>query len=210
MKLRDLTGMRFGRLLVIARSAERKTGNATWDVVCECGTKRIVRGNHLVGGRTASCGCLHNEITGNINRIHGLSNHRTHNIWMKMIARCHKPTDPAWNNYGGRGITVTQKWLDSFEAFVSDMGLAPAGLSIDRIDNDRGYDPGNCRWATAKEQAMNRRSNRIVEWNGRSMTVTELAAFAPVNEKTLRARLSNNWPIDRAMTEPRSVSAHGG
>jgi len=129
---------------------------------------------------------------------------------MKMIARCHKPTDPAWNNYGGRGITVTQKWLDSFEAFVSDMGLAPAGLSIDRIDNDRGYDPGNCRWATAKEQAMNRRSNRIVEWNGRSMTVTELAAFAPVNEKTLRARLSNNWPIDRAMTEPRSVSAHGG
>lgn len=122
-----------------------------------------------------------------------------------MIRRCSKPSDKAWKDYGGRGIKVAERWAYDFGAFVVDMGLAPAGMSIERKDNSGNYEPGNCRWATSKEQARNRRSNRVVQWQGRSMTVAELAENAVVSEKTLRYRIKKDWPVDRAVTEVRGA-----
>ena len=198
----ELTGKRFGRLLVTGVAPKMSPGNSCWHVTCDCGTERIVRGTNLSLGKTTSCGCFHNEVTAAINRTHGQSKSRTFNIWLKVIARCTKENDAAYPDYGGRGVKVCEIWRNDFSTFLADMGHAPEGMSIDRINNGGNYEPGNCRWATAKEQALNRRSNVKVVWNGEEKSISEIAPQACVKEDTLRYRIKKGWPIERAMTEP--------
>lgn len=160
MVLNDLSGRIFGRLHVLQRSG--KTRPVKWVCKCSCGIERTVRSVHLVTGHTKSCGCLQREISivvGSASKRHGHSNggSRTYNVWQAMKARCFTQTHHAYKWYGARGITVCARWM-VYENFLDDMGEKPDGLSLDRINNDGNYEPGNCQWATATQQSRNRRA----------------------------------------------------
>jgi hypothetical protein len=165
---RELTGRRFGRLLVIGELPIRSGGSVVWLCVCSCGQEVNVASRELVVGKTSSCGCLRKERALAANTKHG---HRTRvrqtptcSSWKDMKRRCTDPSYKCYHRYGGRGIAVCDRWLgdDGFQNFLSDMGEKPStDLSIDRIDNDKGYFPENCRWATAEEQANNRSVSAI-------------------------------------------------
>lgn len=150
----DLTGRRFGRLVVLSRDTA-KSKNSRWLCRCDCGVERSILRTGLMSGRTVSCGCRMLE-TLRPNRTHGKSHTSTWITWASMKSRCNNPNNNSYADYGGRGIKVCGRW-SVFEHFLADMDERPDGKSIDRIDNDGDYEPSNCRWATNAEQQMNKR-----------------------------------------------------
>lgn len=157
-KLKDLTGKRFGRLFVVERA--KIPGPVTWNVICDCGKEKNVRGSAMKSGLTKSCGCLFKEKRKEASIIHGHSGgkpSKTYKVWVNMKSRCLNKNATYYEYYGGRGITVCDEWIDSFEKFLEDMGEAPIGKQIDRIDNNKGYSRKNCRWSTSSENCLNRR-----------------------------------------------------
>ena len=200
-----LTGRVFGRLAAIERAPKKPySGNAAWRCRCECGNERIVLALKLTAGATKSCGCLKAQMAAERRRTHGRSNTREFHAWAAAKQRCTNPNHIAWNDYGGRGIRMCQRWLESFQAFLDDMGAPPSqSHTIDRVNSNGGYEPGNCRWATPAEQARNKRTNRRIEFQGRTMTVAEWERALGFTAGRIKARLLAGWSVERALTAPR-------
>lgn len=156
--VKDIAGQQFGKLTVIERDSSAYQGVATWFCHCDCGGKLSVSGASLRKGNTKSCGCLSLEKTTKRFTKHGKAKSPEHNAWRHMRSRCYNPNGRNYKNWGGRGITVCERWLESFENFYADMGDRPTPKhSLDRINVNGNYEPSNCRWATTKEQRINQR-----------------------------------------------------
>lgn len=206
----SLTGKRFGRLYVLFPVRFGKRNRVKWACVCDCGNGASVEGSSLQRG-TSSCGCLQKEKarqSGLSNRRHGLTKTPIWWTWQAMKRRCVYKKDSEYENYGGRGITVCERWL-KFENFHADMGDRPGGQTIDRISTEGDYEPGNCRWATCKEQANNRRNNNFLTYNGQTMTITQWAGIINISRAGICGRIRRGWPIEKALTkEKRKENRH--
>lgn len=159
-KFKDLTGQRFGRWLVLNRVYRCNT-RVQWACRCDCGADGVVTSRALTHRESLSCGCYKGDVTAKRNTSHGMSYTATYRSWQSMIARCTYSCVAHWRHYGGRGIMVCERWRESFEDFLEDMGERPPGTSIDRIDVNGNYEPANCRWATCVEQGRNTRRSRV-------------------------------------------------
>lgn len=203
-RAKDITGNRYGRLTAISRGANNNRGEATWLCRCDCGREVVVVQHSLKSGNTMSCGCIRREQLADRNRSnakHGMKGTRLYQAWHNMKDRCLREKCKEYPRYGGRGITVCDEWRDSFEAF-RDWALANGyqeGLTIDRTDNDGPYAPSNCRWATAKEQSNNRRSNYTITFNGETHTLKEWAEIHDIPYGLLKNRVRAGMPIEKAL-----------
>ena len=194
----DLCGQRFGLLVVQSLAGVDRFRKSLWNCTCDCGGRSVSSAGNLRSGGATSCGCKR-IANGKARRTHGRdSKDRTYRIWSAMRSRCMTKSNKCYAGYGGRGITVCDRW-SSFESFFEDMGEAPDGLSIDRINNELGYSPDNCRWATQKEQTRNTRQNVWIEYNGETKVLTDWAAFAGVTHLTLYKRLKRGWSVGEAI-----------
>lgn len=201
-KLVDLTGRRFGMLTVISR-ANNKGEETMWNCQCDCGSISVVQGNNLRRGKTKSCGCQRIK--------HGKKGTRLYNIWGGMKKRCNCPTHMWYKRYGGRGITVCDEWNNDFQAFY-DWAMSHGysdDLTIDRIDNDKGYSPDNCRWASETEQKNNRSNNQIVEIDGKSQTLAQWSEDTRILYGTLYRRYKKGLRGEELIAEvPKSSARH--
>lgn len=198
MKLQDMTGLRFGRLLVISRS-ENHGKHVRWSCVCNCGKFATVSSTHLKTGHTQSCGCVRDEICSSRAKLmakHGMWNSPEWNSWKSMRDRCLRKTHDKYHLYGGRGITVCQEWIGSFDAFFSHVGFRPSPLhSIDRIDSNKGYEPGNVRWADAYQQNNNKRTNVTVDVDGVLMTAAQVSRHFGITNRAALYRIRHGLPL---------------
>ena len=201
MRAVDITGQTFQYLTAVKPVGSGK-GGVMWECLCKCGKTTNATAKNLRSGNTKSCGCLNSEKVVARNKagaLHGMTKTRTWISWDSMIQRCTNPEHKSFDDYGGRGIKVCPAWLNEFSAFYKDMGERPAGKTLDRIDTNGNYEPGNCRWATPTEQSNNRLNNRVIEFDGRKQTVAEWARELGMSRQTLRHRLIN-WSIEDALT----------
>lgn len=196
----QLLGAQFGRLTVIGdgepfvRSDGRKDRMLL--VRCECGTEKTVRQDELKSGGTKSCGCLRGE-------DHGKANSAEYGVWYGIKKRCTNQNSQNYGDYGGRGITVCERWMNSFVAFLDDMGPRPTSEhSIERENNDGNYEPGNCRWATQLEQGRNKRNNRLFTFYGKTMTLAQWCRISQMSPGTVTSRLKLGWSEKEAFWTP--------
>lgn len=196
----DLTSQRFGMLTVIGAAGCNKHGSSIWLCRCDCGVSASVTANNLKSGNTKSCGCRRGRDR-RTDHIPADQYRKTRWVWEGMIRRCADPKCISFKNYGGRGIRVCDRWL-SFLNFLGDMGVRPNGCSIDRIDNDKGYQPDNCRWATRHEQNNNKRNNRALTYQGRTMSVSSWARELNIPVGTITSRITRGWTDSKIIETP--------
>ena len=202
-KIKDITNQRFGKFIALKYKYCKKGEGAMWECICDCGKTAIVSGHNLRLGRIKSCGCLKHETAPHT--IHNLSNTKIYNAYCAMIQRCYNENNKNYKDYGGRGIKICDEWLQDFMNFYN-WAINNGKLTIDRVDNNRGYEPNNCRWVTMKVQSMNRRNNLKFKYKGKERTVKELANIAGITEKQFRHRLERGWSIFRIINTPINAS----
>lgn len=211
-RFNNLTGLKFGRLTVLSYGGNRPSAksNTVWFCRCDCGAYSAVDSHHLTSGATFSCGCYARE------RLKKRSQDRSHDLrsaglcrrlnplyqtWIGMKNRCLNANYKQYYLYGGRGIRVCARWLESFEAFTADIGQKPSPRhTLDRIDNDGPYSPMNCRWATPQQQARNRRGLRMIEYRGQVKCVGEWSDQLGIACATIIRRVDKGWPVERALS----------
>lgn len=190
----DRSGEVFGRWTVL-----RRAGAGMWRCRCSCGTEKFIQVTTLVRGTSKSCGCY----SADLHRKHGMEGTSTYNAWAHMLARCRNPKTQSYERWGGRGIKVCKEW-HAFEAFFADMGKKPKNKSLDRIDNDGNYEPGNCRWATQRTQSGNQEKSLRYEWNGQTRTLSDLAHEHGMQRRRVYQRLLAGWTLKDALTIKRA------
>jgi len=205
-------GDRFGMLTVISEESRKEKGvtRRYVKVRCDCGNElEVIGGNLFKGNHTTSCGCYARKVRSELSTTHGHSRrdggnkNRTYRCWEAMKQRCFNPNNDDYWNYGQRGITVCERWKNSFENFLADMGECPADRYIDRIDNDKGYEPSNCRWADALQQVYNRRCTKRVEYEGKMYTLRELSNMTGFSYDLLDHRLTIGFTVKEAVETPK-------
>lgn len=199
MRLEDLTGRRFGRLVVLERAEGPCKKHTYWKCLCDCGNITITAAQKLKSGSTKSCGCYGRDTA----TKHGMWKHPLYKTWKNIKSRCNNQNMTAYCCYGGRGIKVCEEWQNDFMAFYS-WAIANGyleGLTIDRIDVNGNYEPSNCRWVTMREQSNNTRRNHLIEYKGETHTISEWARITKINVHTLSNRINRGWSIERALTE---------
>lgn len=203
-KVIDVAGQKFGRLTAISnlgRVQYPRTRSYFWLCKCDCGNESVVGVSQLRDGSSLSCGCLRAERLLAANTKHGLRRHPEYQVWKAMIERCTHSNSRAYRNYGARGITVCSRWLDCAK-FFEDMGPRPTGTSLERINNDAGYSPENCKWATLHEQSRNKRSNVKIEFDGETKCLTDWANEYGIHPATLFSRIRRKIPISDSLNLP--------
>lgn len=201
----DMTGAKCGLLTILQRDTSKPPGQAWWVCLCDCGNYHSVTGNYLRRGETKSCGCMRETV--NIKKAtaaqtkHGLRNSPEYYAWRALKKRCALSSTGCFHRYGGRGIVVCDEWRNSFEAFFRDMGERPTpNHSIDRIDNEKGYEPTNCRWATRRQQGNNKSTNVRLKHGGQEKTIIEWARFLGVPAPRLYKRREAGWSDSEIIT----------
>lgn len=210
-------GRKFNRLRVVRKITPVRCRSDrvhfTWECVCRCGKTKEVRGNHLLKGLVQSCGCLQKETmarNGKGTRTHGKTGSVEHRAWIAIKQRCCDQNSESWNNYGGRGIKICDRWM-SFDNFIKDMGMRPSPKhSINRKDNNGDYTPCNCEWAVAKVQQRNKRTNRLITYKGVTRCIAEWAEVTGLHKVTIKLRLDRGWSTQRTLTTPSMRSGRGG
>jgi hypothetical protein len=187
------------RKVVLVRSGKRYT-RALLCRCTKCGKEKYVRRHPMMMGRTNNCGCVRNAQESKMNGCR--RNPKEYSAWLSMRDRCYNPNAKQFKNYGARGIRVCERWMKNFTAFYEDMGNSPEGMTLDRIDNNGDYEPGNCRWASHKQQNRNKRDNAFLELNGERRTVAEWAEYLGVGYSTLHERKRAGWTEEEILTTP--------
>lgn len=208
-KLKDLTGMTFGHLTVIKRSEDHISANGSkkvvWKCKCDCGSYTEVTSGNLLSSHTTSCGCVGSRKTiGARSVTHNKSKDQLYSVWSGIKRRCYNPNEEGYYKYGGRGISMCDEWRESFFSFYK-WGIKNGyckGLQIERIDNDGNYCPENCRWATAKEQAYNRRNTIYLECFGEKNNLWEWEKKTGIPASRIDDRIRKGWSVQRALTQP--------
>lgn len=200
-------GQKFNCLTAIEKVGRDKRQNLTWLFQCDCGNFRTATVSNVISGNTQSCGCI-----GSIGKIkHGLSLTPEHKAWTSIKERCFCPTNVNYKYYGLRGITMFEPWRDSFELFLSYVGKKPTPIhSIDRINVNGNYEPGNVRWSTSKEQCNNRRSNKLILFNGITLTLSQWSDKLGYPKSVIGSRIRNGWDIETALTKPPKTNKQYG
>lgn len=213
----DRTGQRLGRLIISEfvgyRTSGRGVRRAMWRCVCDCGGETTISSKTIAAKSAKSCGCLQKETVSRATTTHGKSRTRLYKVWTAMKSRCHHEGDPQYHHYGGRGIHVCDRWRQSFENFEHDVGERPSSKhSLDRIDNDKGYEPGNIRWATARQQLLNRRKSIKYEYEGEMLSCREISERSGMKYMTLHQRLKKGMTAYEAVNTPldprRTMNSH--
>ena len=203
----DLTGQKFGRLRVLNRGDDYISSSGDkyvrWVCECECGNIKNIFGTCLRNGTTKSCGCLKKDLDKHKFVTHGDSNAHLYYVWRGMRNRCTSKASRIYKYYGARGISVCEEWnkYDNFKKWALSNGYKQ-GLSIDRVDVNGNYEPSNCRWITQREQNLNRRNNRYIQYNGERKTLTEWVNECGIEEHVLRYRLNQGWNVEKALNTP--------
>lgn len=194
----NLVGQKFGRLTILSFSYVSNHGDGYWNCICDCGKERTVMGSNLKAGNTKSCGCLQKERSG-MPPKHGMSKTSIHSSWRGMAQRCYNPKNNNYHRYGGRGIKVCKRWLNSFTNFYKDMGEKPENKTLDRINNNGNYTPKNCKWSTAIEQQNNTRFNRLITIKGKTKTISEWSRIEKINSSTVSKRIKHGWSPEKSV-----------
>jgi hypothetical protein len=200
----DYIGKRFGYWLIKEYKGLDKHSHQIYLCRCDCGNEKIVTLGNLKTGKSTNCGCekLKKQMGNTWNKKHGMSFSREYRSWESMLNRCEKTNDKEYPMWGGRGIKVCERWHD-FNNFYADMGTRPKGMTLDRIDNNGDYEPSNCRWATAKTQSNNRRSNTLITYKGRTQTLQQWADETGIYSGTISMRINHyGWSVEKALTTP--------
>lgn len=193
-RARNITGMKLKSLTALEyHGSDGK--KSLWKIQCDCGKIIVMPASEFMKQKQSSCGCQRTELIKQSRTTHGMSKHPAFAVWRSMKVRCTLPAHQAWHNYGGRGIRVCERWLESFENFWADMGPSyEKGLSIDRIDNNGDYEPKNCRWVSDKTQSRNKRTNTLISTPWGRMTVSEAAERSGIKANTILYRLNHKCP----------------